>query len=187
MSEQDLFGLMAVAEENTKAATLAVGNIANERAALADTITNLNTQITALKAAVENAAAKGVKDSITQAPKEAATTLSDATKALKKAAGDLKSSAHWLSWQLVVLVAIVCVAMVVTAYSLARYMTPSNAQIEAKRTEVAELETNIASLKKRGARIELSTCGEKSRLCARVDVKAGVFGESSDYVILQGY
>jgi len=195
MSEQELFGLMAIAEENTKAAAVAVGNIAEERAALANTVINLNTEIATLKTAVESAAAKGVKDSLTQAPEATVTAFNDATERLNKATGALESSAHWFSWQLVVLVAIVCVAMVGTAYSLGRYMTPSNAEIEDKRAEIAKLEANIDSLAKRGGRIKLSMCD--GRLCAYAATNQGNGNnnwsapwkttEGASLVILRGY
>lgn len=194
MNEQELFGLMAVAEENTKSATLAVDKIANERAALANTITNLDTQIAALKTVVENAASKGVRDSLKKAPEAATTALDQATKALNNAAGTVKSSANWITWKLAVIVVIVCMAMVGTAYGLGRYMVPSNAEIEAKRAELAQLKINIADLAKRGSKIKLGMCD--GRICALASTNQGKGNENwsspwtsngTPLVILDGY
>lgn len=187
MSEQELFGLMAVAEENTKAAKLAIGKIAEERAALASTISNLNDQVAALKTSVESAAAKGVRDSLSQAPQAAATALNQATEALNVAGDDVQSAASWIGWKLAGIAALVGVLIVGAAYGLGRYMTPSNQEIAAKRAELAELEANIAAREKHAGRAKLENCGEKRRLCVRVNKKAGVFGEGGDYMILHGY
>lgn len=195
MSEQELFGLMAIAEENTKAAALAVGKIAEERAALANTVTNLNTEIAVLKIAVESAAAKGVKDSLTQAPEATVTAFNDATERLNKAAGAVQSSANWIGWKLAGIAALVGVLLVSTGYGIARYSLPSKKEIDANRAELAELEANIDDLVKRGGRINLTMCG--GRICALASTNQGKGNEnwlgpwkSNDdvpLVILRGY
>jgi hypothetical protein len=67
------------------------------------------------------------------------------------------------------------------------WMVPSPAQIAALRAKHAELSARIAQLEERGARIDLRRCGNGARLCVRVDRKAPVYGEQSDYLIVRGY
>lgn len=53
------------------------------------------------------------------------------------------------------------------------------------RTERQELQAVVDDLAKRGGKIKLSNCGNKARLCAKVDKSAGDF--KSDYLVLKGY
>ncbi|MET3135400.1 hypothetical protein AAKU55_005710, partial [Oxalobacteraceae bacterium GrIS 1.11] len=64
-------------------------------------------------------------------------------------------------------------AAVATNYAIGRFTLPDRAEIEALRSEKAELEVNIADLAKRGGRIKLSTCGPDNRLCVQITTKQG--------------
>jgi hypothetical protein len=57
-------------------------------------------------------------------------------------------------------------------------------QVEA---ELAGLRANQDALVKAGLLAKIGHCGEKKRLCVRVDESAGQFGEQSDYRIVRGY
>ena len=46
---------------------------------------------------------------------------------------------------------------------------------------------NIAALERQGGRIEWRRCGEKARLCVRVDRKAPPYGDRADYYVVEGY
>jgi hypothetical protein len=70
---------------------------------------------------------------------------------------------------------------------LACWIVPSPAQIAALRARHDELTARIAQLEERGARIDLRRCGNGARLCVRVDRKAPMYGEQSDYLIIRGY
>jgi len=70
---------------------------------------------------------------------------------------------------------------------LACWILPSRAEISALRAKHAELTTRIADLQQQGARIDLRRCGAGARLCVRVDRKAPIYGEQSDYLIIRGY
>jgi hypothetical protein len=70
---------------------------------------------------------------------------------------------------------------------LACWIVPSPAQIAALRARHAELSAKIAQLEERGARIDLRRCGDGARLCVRVDRKAPMYGEQSDYLVVRGY
>jgi hypothetical protein len=71
--------------------------------------------------------------------------------------------------------------------ALACWIIPSRAEIGALRARHDELATQIANLEKRGGRIDLRRCGDGARLCVRVDRKAPIYGEQSDYLIVRGY
>lgn len=71
--------------------------------------------------------------------------------------------------------------------ALACWIIPSRAEIAALRARHDELVTRIANLEGRGGRIDLRHCGDGARLCVRVDRKAPIYGEQSDYLIVRGY
>ena len=70
---------------------------------------------------------------------------------------------------------------------IACWVIPSRAEIAALRARRDELVTRIANLQERGGRIDLRRCGDGARLCVRVDRKAPMYGEQSDYLIVRGY
>ncbi len=49
------------------------------------------------------------------------------------------------------------------------------------------LSASVATLERQGGRIDWRRCGEKARLCVRVDRKAPTYGEKSDYFVAAGY
>jgi hypothetical protein len=70
---------------------------------------------------------------------------------------------------------------------LARWIIPSHAEIATLRAKHDELAAKIADLERQGGRIDLRRCGAGGRLCVRVDRKAPMYGEQSDYLIVRGY
>jgi hypothetical protein len=70
---------------------------------------------------------------------------------------------------------------------LACWIIPSRAEIAALRAKHDGLATQVEDLEKRGGRIDLRHCGDGARLCVRVDRKAPIYGEQSDYLIVRGY
>jgi hypothetical protein len=71
--------------------------------------------------------------------------------------------------------------------ALALWLIPSRAQIAALRARRDELAIQITNLEERGGRIDLRRCGDGGRLCVRVDRKAPIYGEQSDFLIVRGY
>ena len=53
--------------------------------------------------------------------------------------------------------------------------------------EIAELRASRDEWAKTGALAKLTRCNPGNRLCVRVDERAGVFGDRSDYRVLLGY
>jgi hypothetical protein len=68
-----------------------------------------------------------------------------------------------------------------------RWVLPSAPEIAALQARRAELSANVAILEGRGGRIDWRRCGEEARLCVRVDRKAPIYGEKSDYFVAAGY
>lgn len=75
----------------------------------------------------------------------------------------------------------------VAAALSAWWLLPSPSQIEALRLKRDQLMSAIAELQQRGGLIDLRRCGAGQRWCVRVDRKAPVYGEQSDYVVIKGY
>jgi hypothetical protein len=70
--------------------------------------------------------------------------------------------------------------------SIGRWALPSAPQIAAMQARRDELAANIATLERRGGRIDWRRCGESARLCVRVDRKAPTYGEKADYYAVAG-
>jgi hypothetical protein len=70
---------------------------------------------------------------------------------------------------------------------LAWWLLPSAGEVSALRAKRDDLESAVARLEQRGARLDLRRCGVGNRLCVRVDRKAPVYGEAGDYLVIKGY
>ena len=169
--EERLFGVMAIAEENTKAAKIAINDVTKEREALARTIADLDTKIAGLQIAVGSAAAGGAREALGDAPAVAAKALQAAKTKLDTATADLQKSAKWLSWKLAGIAGVLSIFLIGAGYLIARSGLPNKEEIAADREEIKTMEANIADLKKRGGKIQLTTCGE--RLCAYASTNQG--------------
>jgi hypothetical protein len=70
---------------------------------------------------------------------------------------------------------------------IARWALPSAADVSALRTRRDEMSASLAELKQIGGQIDWRRCGDKRRLCVRVDRAAPVYGQKSDYFVVEGY
>jgi len=64
---------------------------------------------------------------------------------------------------------------------------PSRSEAARLRAEQAQLSHSVAQLVRLGGRVQWRRCGPQERLCARVDVKAPVYGRRADFYVLEGY
>jgi hypothetical protein len=70
---------------------------------------------------------------------------------------------------------------------LLSWWLPASAQTAVLRTQQQQLSATVAQLAASGGRIDLRRCGDTSRLCVRIDRRAPVYGEQSDYLVIRGY
>ena len=71
--------------------------------------------------------------------------------------------------------------------ALTWHFVPSAAELSALRAERDALSSNIARLQEQGGRLEWRHCGERSRLCVRVEPGEPAFGGHSDFRIVKGH
>jgi hypothetical protein len=71
--------------------------------------------------------------------------------------------------------------------ALAYWLLPSPSQIETLRARRDELQAGVARLEQSGGRIDWRHCGERARLCIRVDRSAPTYGDKADYFVVKGY
>ena len=114
------------------------------------------------------------------------------------AADKVRNAGAWISWKFALVFALAGAAAVATNYAIGRFTLPDRAEIEALRSEKAELEANIEDLRKRGGKIKLDRCGKDNRVCVQITPKQGAGQDdfhgswqtndgSKRFVIPQGY
>ena len=170
-ANDQLSALFAAALEQQEAAKAAVADLAQERKALAAAVEAIKNASSSIQAATGSAASKAVTESLGQAPKSAVTALNTATGALDDAADKVRNAGAWISWKFALVFAFAGAAAVATNYAIGRFTLPDRAEIEALRSEKAELEASIADLAKRGAKIKINDCG--GRLCIEASSNQG--------------
>jgi hypothetical protein len=104
-----------------------------------------------------------------------------AMRALKRAA-----SLRMALWGIGI-VALWCVISTAGVVATAKWLLPSRAEIAELHVRHEELVLAIMRLEQQGGRVDLRRCGDSGRLCVRVDRKAPVFGQKSDYLVVAGY
>jgi hypothetical protein len=80
--------------------------------------------------------------------------------------------------------AILCAGIPV---GIMRWTVPSGSDVTALRARRDELSASVAILEGRGGRIDWRRCGDRARLCVRVDRKAPTYGDNADYLVVAGY
>lgn len=196
-AQQQLFGLMAVAEEHQKAVKAALDGLTAERAALAKeraAVAQAAASVAGVADEVRKAAAEAVGASVRQslagASDAAAKALSEASrpivgqlsgvvKAAGEAEGKLSGAVAAFGWRWAMLaggaaaggiVAVLLAAWLAVWWQ--RHQVESlSEQKAALLGEVAQLQANVAALEKRGGRIVLNSCG--GRLCVEASSNQG--------------
>jgi hypothetical protein len=67
------------------------------------------------------------------------------------------------------------------------WLLPTSAEIIALRSRRDQLAEELTRLRRSGGLIDLRRCGSGQRWCVRVDRKAPVYGDESDYLVVKGY
>ena len=210
MSEQELFGLMAVAQEQQQAAASTLQKLEAQQAELAGIIGKARSAVEAMnnagtasavliEKATKNAVEKGVQSALEGIQQQARSALGDsvnpAMKALQgitaraeQAEENLHQAAKSISWRWAAIWAFTGCTLLTAVVGLSMLLVPSP-------NEIADLRANVAALETRGGKVQLTQCGPSNRLCAKIDLKANEgkgtngdgWGKEGEWRILQGY
>jgi len=200
-AQQQLFGLMAVAEEHQKAVKAVIDELTAERAALAkeraavaqaaasvagvagDVKRAAADAIPAMQKAVGEAVGASVRQSLAGASDAAAKALGEAAKpvigslsgvvqAAHEAEGSMRNAGAWFAFKWVAVAAGGLVGVCLVAYASLAWQLH---QVSSLRDEKAELEANVSALEIKGGRIVMTTCG--GRLCIEASSNQGAGSE----------
>ncbi|KMN16026.1 hypothetical protein TU87_22700 [Pseudomonas weihenstephanensis] len=197
---------MAVAQEQQQAVNEALQKLEDRQAALNAIIARAGTAVEemnkaghasaliiekATRIAVEKAVQAALASVQQQTQSALADSINPAVKALQgvaaraeKAEENLREAASSISWKWAAIWTFTACGLLATIMGLSMLLVPSP-------NVIADLRANVADLEARGGKVQLSTCGDQKRLCARIDPKAekGLqYGQDGQrWLILQGY
>lgn len=202
VSEQELFGLMAVAQEQQQAAAVAIERLEAQRAGLEQTIEQARAAVREMELAgkasaliIEKATRLAVSEAVSGAlvavrdetvrtlggsVKPAVSALDGATARAEQAEQRLSQAAASFSWQWGALWAGTAALLLLVVLGIVLLVVPSP-------KEIAELRAKAEYLEERGGKVVLTYCGPDKRLCAEIDLGADVWGKNREFRILKGY
>lgn len=210
VSEQELFGLMAVAQEQQQAATLILKRLEAQQAELTKTIAKARGAVEEMskaghasaliiekstRIAVEKAVQAALESVQHQTRSALADSINPAVKAFQgvtaraeQAEENLHQAAKSISWRWAAIWAFTGCTLLAVVVGLSMLLVPSP-------NEIADLRANVAALEARGGKVQLTQCGPSNRLCAKIDLKANEgkgtngdgWGKEGEWRILQGY
>jgi hypothetical protein len=155
-----------------------------------------------IEAAADAATSRGVTSALEWVSATAVQSLSKAAKPIwqrfDQVAGDAEAAERvlcgamaWFTWRWAAVCAVIAGATLLTMWMLAMFLMPSWSEIQALRTERAELQVNIEMLAKQDGRVKLTKCG--GRLCVQVSRDQGddawqtTDGKNTPLMIVNGY
>lgn len=202
VSEQELFGLMAVAQEQQKAAMAAIERLEAQRAGLEQTVEQARAAVREMELAgkasaiiIEKATRIAVSEAVSGAlvavrdetaqtlsgsVKPAVNALDGATARAQQAEQRLSQAASSFSWQWGALWVCTASLLLIVVLGMVLLLVPSPKEIAALRAQAEYLE-------EKGGKAVLTVCGPEKRLCAEVDMKDDGWGERGQFRILKGY
>ena len=208
IGEQDLYTLMVLAQDHQKAADEALKKLEDRQVALNAVIARAGTAVEEMHKAgqassliIEKATGvaveKAVQAALANVQQQTQSTLGDsvnpAVKALQgvtaraeQAEESLHQAASSISWKWAAIWVSTSCVLLASIVGLSMLLVPSP-------NEISDLRANVAALEARGGKVQISTCGPKSRLCARVNPKdaSTMWGpkdnDSEKWIILNGY
>ncbi len=202
VSEQELFGLMAVAQEQQQAAVVAIERLEAQRAGLEQTVEQARAAVREMEMAgkasaliIEKATRLAVSEAVSGAlvavrdetlktlggsVKPAVIALEGVTGRAELAEQRLSQAAASFSWQWGALWAGTAALLLAVVLGIVLLVVPSP-------DEIARLRAEVANLEARGGKAVLTVCGAEKRLCAEIDPKATEYGERGQFRILKGY
>jgi hypothetical protein len=190
--QQQIFGLMAIAEEHQKAVAAAIAGLAAERAALAKERALLAQVAQGIQKATSDAVSAAVRQSLAGASETAAKALGDAAmpvigklsgvvQAASDAEDSMRKAGQWFAWKWVAvagggLAGVCLVAYVALAWQLHEVGSLSDEKARLAAAIVRERAT-VAGLDKAGGRVVWNTCG--GRLCFEVSSNQGTYSNGT--------
>lgn len=193
-SQEQVFGLITVAEEQQKAVQEAIEGLKAERAALARERAALSQAVGASVSQALGGASEVAAKAFGEASKPFMSQLSGVMKVAGEAEGKLLGAVKAFGWRWALLafsasaggiMAAVCVSSM-TVWWERHEVEGLKEQKAALMSEVGQLQAQASEWAKRAGRAKLEKCGESARLCVRVNKNIG-YGENEDYFILRGY
>ncbi len=192
-AQQQLFGLMAVAEEHQKTVKAALDGLAAERAALAKeraAVAQAAASVASIAAEVRQATVDavsasvrqsltGVSDTAAKALEGAATPVIERLSGVVRTAGEVEGSMRnagaWFAWKWVAVAAGGLVGVCLAAYGALAWQLHQISSLRdekvALQSDIEQMRAHVAALEKRGGRIVTNTCG--GRLCIEASSNQG--------------
>lgn len=187
--QQKIMAMMVLAEDQQKAAQDTLGELAKQ-------VGDIERRATAAVRHEVRETMHSVEKQTIDAFKSHGDAIDGAVKDAHSAATAIQESIKGVSWKLAgvaFLAALGAVAaFAVGAYSLVGWQSYQVRSLASEKAdlvqEVARLEAAAADFAKRAGKAQLSTCGDKRRVCIRIDKAAGGFGDDNEaYAIIKGY
>jgi peptidoglycan hydrolase CwlO-like protein len=211
-----IYGLMAVAEEQQKAVATALDGLMQERVALEALRTDLISQSAGMKSprqetvsTIQSATEEIMRDAVTHSIAGVSDVvvgefranwepfladLSKSTASIREAARKVQSTTAWLAWRwLALLCCFLGCALLLAWLATTATIARQRSEIKTLQIERTELASEVLKLQeqadvwsKKGGRAKLEVCGTRQRLCVRVDKKVA-YGVDADHYVLSGY
>ena len=190
--QQQLFGLMAVAEEQQKAVQTAIDTLTAEREALAQERIRLAQTVQSVSKAVGTAVGVAVRNQMGDAGETAITALETALKPIlenlsgviqttTQAEHALSQASAWFAWKWIALAAggfaVVCLVAYASVAWQIHEVRDLRQQKATPTAEIPQMQADVAALAKRGGRIVMTTCG--GRLCIEASNNQGTYSNGS--------
>lgn len=116
--------------------------------------------------------------------------LKDLNQGIQEAASTLAQVRKYPLWRGALQHFMVALAAITVTLLAVAWYVPKASEMNQQRAERDRLQASIEDLNKRGAKITLSTCGDKKLLCVQIDEGKGRFGDLKRgelYMIPKGY
>ncbi|HUG60150.1 MAG TPA: hypothetical protein VL002_18120 [Candidimonas sp.] len=187
--QQKIMAMMVLAEDQQKAAQAAIDDLAKQTASIEQGA-----------ARAVRTAMLSVEEKTIDAFKDHGDAINESVEAAHGAAAAIKASIKGVGWKLAG-VAFLAALGAVIAFAIAAYALVGwqSYQVASLAREKADLVQEVASLKaaaenftKKAGKAQLTTCGDKGRLCVQVDqsfkdYERGIALFEGGYVIIKGY
>lgn len=173
--EEQIFGLIAAAEEQQKLVNAAISGLKRERI-------ELSNMTTTVAQSTKEAVTLAMRESLSMATEQANQSIGDAVKpvinrlasvveAANGAESSLKRASAWFAWKWVAVITAAVAGLCLVVYGSLTYQRFQVNELWREKStllaDIEQLQIRADRLAKQGAKIEISDC--KGRLCIAVD------------------